>query len=471
MEARVVVAAMTTATERLAKVAKKMGCPPDQLSNFLSVGYVPQPKQLAFHATCRACDGQGGPDQVGFGGARGPGKSHATFAQIALDDCRRFPGLKVLFLRKAAKQAKEQFEDLRLKVLAGVPHSYNRSSGVVSLWQDSRIFLGHFHNEADVDAYLGMEYDVIAIEEATTLSQLKYKTLRDSNRSSKPGVRPRIYATTNPGGVGHGWFKRTFVSPFQDHDETYTRFVPATIDDNMFVDEGYQRRLEENTGWRLRAYRYGDWDIAAGQFFTTFRRDLHVMPPMGEVPGNWRVWAAMDYGFTHPTVVYLLADFDGTIYVIDEHRESRWLPPSHAAAIKAMLARNGLTLGQLNTFVAGGDVFANQGDSNALTIAEQYAKEGITLTRANMDRINGAAEMLARLGDPTQGLPVRLKISERCGYLLECFPIMEHDPRRPEDVLKVDVDDDGEGGDDPYDALRYGIMVAKREGSFVMSYA
>ena len=31
---------------------------------------------------------------------------------------------------------------------------------------------------------------------------------------------------------------------------------------------------------------------------------------------------------------------------------------------------------------------------------------------------------------------------------------------RPEDVLKCDADEDGVGGDDPYDALRYGIQMA-----------
>jgi hypothetical protein len=38
---------------------------------------------------------------------------------------------------------------------------------------------------------------------------------------------------------------------------------------------------------------------------------------------------------------------------------------------------------------------------------------------------------------------------------------MQHDPSRPEDVLKVDADEDGVGGDDAADALRY--LVATRE--------
>jgi len=32
---------------------------------------------------------------------------------------------------------------------------------------------------------------------------------------------------------------------------------------------------------------------------------------------------------------------------------------------------------------------------------------------------------------------------------------MQHDPNRPEDVLKVDADEDGAGGDDCADCLRY----------------
>ena len=46
-----------------------------------------------------------------------------------------------------------------------------------------------------------------------------------------------------------------------------------------------------------------------------------------------------------------------------------------------------------------------------------------------------------------------------CGHLIEQIPGMIHNPNRPEDVLKVDVDDDGNGGDDAYDAARYGLMV------------
>jgi len=453
---------MASKHDALVRYACQLGCTPDQLRNFISAGYVPQPKQLEFHAAARRCDYIGSPlDQVGFGGARGPGKSHAIFSQLALDDCRRFPGVKALYLRKVGKRAREQFEDMRRKILRFVPHEYNRQDGVVTLWNDSRIFLGHFKDDRDIDNYLGIEYEIIAIEEATTLALLKYRTLRDSNRSSREGFKPRVYASTNPGGVGHQWFKRTFVEPARKSVETETRFIPATVDDNVFVDAGYRRRLEENTGWRLRAYRYGDWDIAAGQFFTTFRHDAHVAKPWESVPHNWHVWGGFDYGFTHPTAFYLLGqDSDGVVHVIDEHRQSKLLPQQHAATIKAMIARHGFRVGDLSGIYAGTDVFAQRGNRSGQTIADQYEAEGLPLQRANMDRINGAGEVLQRLGDPDNGQPPRVQIWDRCRYLIECIPAMEHDPHRPEDVLKFDVDEDGEGGDDPYDAFRYGIMAA-----------
>lgn len=461
--------AVSPATKRLIETAWRVGCAPDQLQNFLSAGYCPQPKQLELHAAARLCDELDGPDQIGFGGARGPGKSHGVFAQVALDDARRFDGCKVLYLRKVAKQAREQFDDLARRVLANVPYKFNRNAGVVNLWNDSRIFIGHFNNESDIDHYLGIEYDIIVIEEATTLSQSKYKALRDSNRTSKAGMRPRIYLTTNPGGIGHTWFKSRFLDPWRKRQETYTRFIPATVDDNLFVDEGYTRRLEENVGWKLRAYRYGDWDIAAGQFFTNWRHDMHVIQPF-DIPLDWRVWLALDYGFTHPTVAILFAmDGDGNAYVVDEHRQSKWLVPRHAEAITAMLGRRGVTKERLMTIVAGSDVFAERGTTSR-TIAEEYRLAGYELNRADNDRINGAGRLLQLLGDSTAGQMPRLFVFDRCAALIECLPAMEHDPGRPEDVLKVDVDEDGNGGDDAYDACRYGVMAVNSATSFVIPY-
>lgn len=448
----------TSPLERYVRTARGYGCPAEQLRNFRAVGYVAQPMQLRFHAAARACDHDGGPTKVGLGGARGPGKSHAVMAQIGADDCQRFDGAKWLLLRKVGKAAKEGFEDFLTRAFPPWLRYWIPSRNTLEFPNGSRVIIGHFQAEKDVDAYLGLEYDGIGIEEASQLSRAKLEMIATVNRSSKPGWRPRMYYSWNPGGIGHAYVKKVFVEPYRRGAQTETRFVPGTVRDNKHVNPEYRRTLEQLTGWRRAAWLDGDMDIAAGQFFTNWRHPLHVKP--GDIPiiPGARVWAALDYGYTHYTCVYLFMAHDGIITILDEHAERRWLPTRHADAIKAMLARHGLTVDSLASFVAGRDVFAKKGDADGKTIAEQYADLGIRLTAANDDRINGAGEFLSRLGDIDAGIPPRIVISERCARLIECIPTLEHDPHRPEDVLKVDTDDDGVGGDDPYDAARYGLM-------------
>ena len=45
--------------ENFAQVAKDAGCPRDQIENFIAGGYIPQPKQLEFHAMAREMDKDG----------------------------------------------------------------------------------------------------------------------------------------------------------------------------------------------------------------------------------------------------------------------------------------------------------------------------------------------------------------------------------------------------------------------------
>jgi hypothetical protein len=316
-----------------------------------------------------------------------------------------------------------------------------------------------------VDAYLGLEYDVIGIEEATTLTARKYQDITTCCRSSRVLAngqhwRPRIYSTTNPGGVGHAWYRNRFVAPMVEGRETETRFIPARVTDNSFNNPEYRRVLEGLSGWQKRAWLDGDWDIAAGQYFTTFRREVHVVEDFDETRA--REWfCALDYGFAHYTVALLgCRDGDGNLFVVDEHAERLWLPQRHAAGIKAMLGRHGLTLEQLRRFVAGADVFSRQGDG--LTVAQQYSRQGIRLVPASMDRVNGWAAVQQGLGDAQNGVRPTLFIHARCGRLVETVPALQHDPNRPEDVLKVDCDKDGVGGDDAADCLRYLVATKAR---------
>ena len=459
-----------TPWERYFLAGRQAGCPQAQMANFAAAEVILQERQLAASAAARLCDAPDGPTAIGYGGARGGGKSHWLLAQMGADDCQRVPGLKCLLLRKVGKANLEHFEDLRRRLFGRLKHDFSAFRGVLTFANGSRIIAGHFQNEKDIDAYLGLEYDVIGIEEATTLTARKYQDISTCCRTSKPNWRPRIYSTTNPGGVGHGWYRAKFVLPMLEKRETETRFIPARVADNRWNNPEYVRVLENLSGWQKRAWLDGDWDIAAGQYFTTLRREVHVVADFDETRA--REWfVALDYGFAHYTVALLgCTDGDGNIFVVDEHAERLWLPERHVTAIKAMLARHKignrkLEISDLKRFVAGADVFSRQSDGT--TIAAQYAKHGINLRVANTDRVNGWAEILTRFGEPNVGIAEggtrpSLFIHQRCGRLLETLPALQHDPNRPEDVLKVDADEDGIGGDDCADALRYLVATKSR---------
>ena len=63
----------------------------------------------------------------------------------------------------------------------------------------------------------GCEADIllevnIGLEEATHFTEAQMRFLTTCNRTSKKGLRPRMYYTCNPGGPGHGWVKRLFAA-------------------------------------------------------------------------------------------------------------------------------------------------------------------------------------------------------------------------------------------------------------------
>ena len=141
-------------------------------------------------------------------------------------------------------------------------------------------------------------------------------------------------------------------------------------------------------------------------------------------------------------------------------------PPSRLSPQLALVERGEIiverkmSVEDLKRFVAGADVFSRQSDGT--TIAAQYAKLGISLRCANTDRVNGWAEILTLFGDVEGGVKPTLFIHKRCGRVIETLPALQHDSNRPEDVLKVDCDEDGIGGDDAADVLRYLVATKSR---------
>ncbi len=440
------------------------GNPPDQIENYETAGIIMQPKQLEFGAWARRMDtnecieDEQGTPELGIGGARGGSKSFTVFTQAAVDDCARFPGCKVLYLRSVGKQAQEQLDDLKIAVLGHTRHKQTR--GKIEFPNGSRIRIGHFKYEKDIYDYLGLGYEIIIIEEATTLSVRAHRTMRKSNRTSMDMV-PRIYNSTNPLGIWHIGYKKKFVIHERKYGHVMNRrrkFVAATVEDNKFVNEDYIGNLEDDTGAELRAYRWGDWDVLAGAYFETYNYDVNTRPQM-EVPHHWTVWASMDYGFNHWNMIYFHTKFDGVTYTFHEIAHRKHYPKEIAPDIKTALALYKRNVHDLEEFLVGSDAFAKRGEAEK-SIVEQYKAEGIEMTRALTkpgSRIAGAQKMSKMLGNPERGLMPTWIITRNCPMLIDVLPALQRNPNNPEDVLKMDADSDGEGGDDAYDGPRYGI--------------
>ncbi len=448
----------------MVKTAKEVGAPPEQIRNFAMGGYIPTKKQWEFHAAAREADKEDGPIHIAMGGARGGAKSHGIMSQVALDDCQRFPGLDVLYLRLVQKAGRKALDQLRSKTIMGLNHVYNRNEGLIKFPNQSTIVVGHFKNEGDIDKYVGIEFDVIVKEEATQLSQVKIDQLHGSLRTGKPGWRPRTYNAANPGGIGHADFRSTFVVPFREgttaEAETMTRFIPMGWKDNPFINPEYKKYLEQLTGMLALLWRDGDWDVGAGTFFIHFDEAIHVIDEMKKVPLEWPIWISMDWGWAHPcAILWHTMRPDGAVVTFAEYNLNRRLVAEVYASIKEETARWHRRISGIQTYVAGHDIWANRGGHpDGLTIAEQFADLGIQWTRGDIDRINGAAQIARRLGNPKEGLPATWFITRNCRELIQQLPNMLVDERRPEDVLKTNADEFGVGGDDAYDAVKIALM-------------
>jgi hypothetical protein len=464
------------AVESMVETAKTLGAPEQQVRNFLARGYAPTPQQWIYHSAARIADRPDGPIHIAMGGARGGAKSQAIMSQIGLDDCQRYEGLDVLYLRLIQKAGRKALDQLRGKTLMSLKHNYNRNEGLIHFPNGSQIVVGHFKNEGDIDKYIGIEYDIIAIEERTQLSKVKIDQLLGSLRTGKPGWRPRTYNATNPGGIGHQEFREQFIIPWREGTQVDTFYIPMDWRHNPFINEEYKRYLMSLTGILGEMWRDGNWDIGSGTFFIHWDEKVHVIKPPGRIPLEWPMWISMDWGWTHPcSVQWHTQRPDGTVITVAEYKNVRKLPAEIATEIKQMTNKfEGRKTSELITMTAGTDIFANTGSHpGGKTIAEQFQELGLTFARANTDRINGAAELTRRLGNPKDGIVTSWFVASNCDELIATMPNMLIDEKRPEDVLKINANEFGQGGDDSYDAARYGLMVkplSVRSGGWAQRY-
>ena len=441
--------------EVLVNEAMAVGCPRDQVDRFIRAGYFPIRGYLPFHAAARAADHYGGPEWLALGGKRGPGKSHAAMGQAALDDCQRVAGLKVLFLRKVMKTAAESLEDLVRRLCAYTAH--RQTADQIEFPNGSRILLGGFKDERDIDKYLGIEYDVILIEECTQLSEKKKDAIRGSLRSSKADWRPRIYMTTNADGPGLMWFKRMFVEPMRAGNEKVTRFFDVTQIVNPFANREYAEWLDTLTGPLRKAWRDGDWDAFAGMSFPDWNHERHILKYENqfELPRHWPKWRAEDWGLAAPFCCGWFAKNPdtGQVHLYREHYEAGLTTKQQAEVI--ITGTPPEELEAIKITYADPSLWSRKEQEGKITTTEQEMRRyGIPLTKGDNNRLAGMRKVHNILADLPTGDP-GLMVWENCKHTIEQMESLSADPHNPEDV---DTDQE----DHAFDMLKYGLTNERR---------
>lgn len=393
----------------------------------------------------------------------GPSETGKTWATLWYLDTflRAYPGAQGAMVRKVRVTIAPTVLRTYTRIQAMRAEPATPYGGNNPVWYDypngSRLWIGGMDDPGKV---LSGERDIIYGNQAEELSENDWEILT-TRATGRGSVAPytTVLGDCNPGPADH-WIVRRRQAGALTFLESRHRDNPSLYhEDGSLTEQGARTMavLDRLTGVRRLRLRDGLWVGAEGQFFEAWDEDIHVVDPF-PIPADWPVWGALDHGFAHNTAFGLYTRHDGVVYKIGEHVQHKWLPPQHAAAIQALCARLQV---RPRRIVAGLDVFQSRGDSSGRTLAQQYADLGLPLTEASVDRISGAGELLTRLGNPEAGLAPTLKVFRTCPRTILGIPAMVHDPARPEDVLKVDADADGRGGDDCYDETRYGLMAER----------
>lgn len=403
-------------------------------------------------------------ENVFYGGAKGGGKS-VGMRYIMLKGTLAIPGLKAVIFRKTYPELYNNHISVILEEFPQLQQFYNAGHKEYRFPNGSVLAFRYNQLEKDLSNHQGVEYHWLGIEEAGEWPEDWFWKLKGSNRSSNPNIKPRCLLTGNPGGIGHKWLKRLFVDKryrkgIEREEDFY--FIPAKVTDNpalMDSDPGYVRRLKANKNKMLvKAYLDGSWDIQAGQFFDGLNRNVHLVRPFA-IPDHWERQAAFDTGYNHPAAFLWGAnDSDGNVYIYREYNRGKRRTEEIVQDIMEYKDSH-----DLQNLPAGLDCWTKHGGGPS--VSEKFYEKSngkLILTKAKTDRIAGAAQIRDYLALNDQGKP-RLYIFDTCTMLFDTLMRMTHDPKRPEDVLKVDaVDSDPETGDDLYDCLRYYLMNRPR---------
>jgi hypothetical protein len=422
--------------------------------------------------------------EVLYGGSAGGGKSYAM-----LSDPLRYmghPAFSGLLLRHTTEELRElvfKSQELYPKIWPGIKWSERKMQWTAP--SGARLWMSYLDRDDDVLRYQGLAFSWIGFDELTQWSTpYAWNYMRSRLRSTAPDLPIFMRATTNPGGRGHHWVKKTFIDPAPynrafDATDTETgevlrypaghakagrplfkrRFIPARLSDNPYLAESgdYEAMLLSMPEQQRRQLLDGDWDIKEGAAFTEFDRHIHVIEPF-DIPNNWVKFRACDYGYGSKSgVVWFAVAPNEQLVVYRELYVSKVLATDLADMIIDLEAGDGT----IRYGVLDSSLWHKRGDTGP-SLAEQMISRGCRWRpsdRSRGSRVAGKNEIHRRLQVDEFTEEPRLVFFNSCTNVISQLPSIPLDKKNPEDI-------DTHSEDHLYDALRYGIMSRPRFSIF-----
>jgi phage terminase large subunit len=301
------------------------------------------------------------------------------------------------------------------------------------------------------------QFDILLFDEMTQFSGTQIRYLLSRNRATKNGVVPFTAGATNPGGIGHLFFKEQFVDPGepeQVHDVEVEPgifekhiFVPARLEDNQILerrDPGYRAKLEAQPEEVRRALLYGDFDVYSGRFFTEYDKRIHVIPSF-QIPVWWKRARSLDYGLDMTACIWWAISDSGQCYAYRELHQPGLNLTMAAKKIVEMTPADE----HISYTTASPDLWNRRQETGASGM-ELMSKAGLKgLVKARHDRIQGWRVMREHL-QPYEIISedggvildeygnskkmAQMQIFENCKNMIKYIPLLQHDEHNVEDA-------------------------------------
>ena len=415
--------------------------------------------------------------EVLYGGAAGGGKSFGLLA----DPMRYFSNSNFngLILRRTNDELREliwKSQELYPKAFQGAKWAEKKSQWTFP--SGAKLWLTYLERDQDVLRYQGQAFSYVAFDELTQYpTDFAWNYMRSRLRTTDPTLPIYMRATTNPGGAGHGWVKRTFIDPapantkfvardlesgedmvYPDGHEKageplfYRRFIPASLKDNPYLMDGgqYEANLLSLPEMQRRQLLEGDWAVADGAAFSEFRSSVHVIEPY-DIPTDWRRFRSCDYGYSSYSAVHWFA-IDPSYGTLVNYRELYLSKHTGRDLAKAVIEAEGGE--RIDYGVLDSSCWHNRGQLGP-SIAEEMISQG-TRWRPS-DRTNGARvagknrfHEVLKIDEDT-GLP-GIQFFNTCRQIIADLPVIPADPRGSDDI------DPRYASDHAYDSVRYAVM-------------